>query len=241
MCTAGPRAVGSRALCGRPPGFHSQHRPEGPDGGEGPWRVSANPDRFPRVQAEAQAPPHADRGPVPPPPPRRPSHTRSLPPLSPSFAFGPPASPRPSPRAQVGSGVQSIPPRWSWLLVHLAGATCPAPGLSEEGRSFLDTAPQASGPVAPGQSCGWPTCHMSVRLHVPAPAARGRTWLPHRVSAPPRTFYQFEAAWDSSMHNSLLLNRVTPHREKIYVTLSAYIEARHPCPGRAAGVTWPPA
>ncbi|XP_050163705.1 kinesin-like protein KIF1A isoform X18 [Myiozetetes cayanensis] len=40
----------------------------------------------------------------------------------------------------------------------------------------------------------------------------------------PRTFYQFEAAWDSSMHNSLLLNRVTPYREKIYITLSAYIE-----------------
>ncbi|XP_049744594.1 kinesin-like protein KIF1A isoform X6 [Elephas maximus indicus] len=40
----------------------------------------------------------------------------------------------------------------------------------------------------------------------------------------PRTFYQFEAAWDSSMHNSLLLNRVTPYREKIYMTLSAYIE-----------------
>ncbi|XP_038001977.1 kinesin-like protein KIF1A isoform X6 [Motacilla alba alba] len=39
-----------------------------------------------------------------------------------------------------------------------------------------------------------------------------------------RTFYQFEAAWDSSMHNSLLLNRVTPYREKIYITLSAYIE-----------------
>ncbi|XP_039212329.1 kinesin-like protein KIF1A isoform X24 [Crotalus tigris] len=39
-----------------------------------------------------------------------------------------------------------------------------------------------------------------------------------------RTFYQFEAAWDSSMHNSLLLNRVTPYREKIYLTLSAYIE-----------------
>uniref|UniRef100_A0A8C3DK86 plus-end-directed kinesin ATPase n=1 Tax=Corvus moneduloides TaxID=1196302 RepID=A0A8C3DK86_CORMO len=38
------------------------------------------------------------------------------------------------------------------------------------------------------------------------------------------TFYQFEAAWDSSMHNSLLLNRVTPYREKIYITLSAYIE-----------------
>ncbi|XP_019752708.1 kinesin-like protein KIF1A isoform X7 [Hippocampus comes] len=39
-----------------------------------------------------------------------------------------------------------------------------------------------------------------------------------------RTFYRFEAAWDSSMHNSLLLNRVTPHGEKIYMTLSAYLE-----------------
>nr|XP_029132879.1 kinesin-like protein KIF1A isoform X2 [Labrus bergylta] len=40
----------------------------------------------------------------------------------------------------------------------------------------------------------------------------------------PRTFYRFEAAWDSSMHNSLLLNRVTPYGEKIYLTLSAYLE-----------------
>uniref|UniRef100_A0A8C0LM64 plus-end-directed kinesin ATPase n=1 Tax=Canis lupus dingo TaxID=286419 RepID=A0A8C0LM64_CANLU len=47
-----------------------------------------------------------------------------------------------------------------------------------------------------------------------------------------RTFYQFEAAWDSSMHNSLLLNRVTPYREKIYMTLSAYIEVRNPQGGR---------
>uniref|UniRef100_A0A8C6M5N1 plus-end-directed kinesin ATPase n=1 Tax=Nothobranchius furzeri TaxID=105023 RepID=A0A8C6M5N1_NOTFU len=39
-----------------------------------------------------------------------------------------------------------------------------------------------------------------------------------------RTFYRFEAAWDSSMHNSLLLNRVTPNGEKIYMTLSAYLE-----------------
>ncbi|XP_026069607.1 kinesin-like protein KIF1A isoform X8 [Carassius auratus] len=39
-----------------------------------------------------------------------------------------------------------------------------------------------------------------------------------------RTFYHFEAAWDSSMHNSLLLNRVTPNGEKIYMTLSAYLE-----------------
>ncbi|XP_061894671.1 kinesin-like protein KIF1A isoform X3 [Entelurus aequoreus] len=39
-----------------------------------------------------------------------------------------------------------------------------------------------------------------------------------------RTFYRFETAWDSSMHNSLLLNRVTPCGEKIYMTLSAYLE-----------------
>ncbi|XP_076846543.1 kinesin-like protein KIF1A isoform X15 [Brachyhypopomus gauderio] len=39
-----------------------------------------------------------------------------------------------------------------------------------------------------------------------------------------RTFYRLEAAWDSSMHNSLLLNRVTPYGEKIYMTLSAYLE-----------------
>ncbi|XP_016345666.1 kinesin-like protein KIF1A isoform X6 [Sinocyclocheilus anshuiensis] len=45
-----------------------------------------------------------------------------------------------------------------------------------------------------------------------------------RPSYDDRTFYRFEAAWDSSMHNSLLLNRVTPYREKIYITLSAYLE-----------------
>lgn len=39
-----------------------------------------------------------------------------------------------------------------------------------------------------------------------------------------RTFYRFEAVWDSSLHNSLLLNRVTPGGEKIYMTLSAYLE-----------------
>ncbi|NXR91251.1 KIF1B protein, partial [Hypocryptadius cinnamomeus] len=42
-----------------------------------------------------------------------------------------------------------------------------------------------------------------------------------------RTFYRFEAVWDSSLHNSLLLNRVTPYGEKIYMTLSAYLEVRH--------------
>uniref|UniRef100_H3CNW4 Uncharacterized protein n=1 Tax=Tetraodon nigroviridis TaxID=99883 RepID=H3CNW4_TETNG len=34
------------------------------------------------------------------------------------------------------------------------------------------------------------------------------------------------ATWDSSMHNSLLLNRVTPCGEKVYITLSAYLEMK---------------
>ncbi|KFO22544.1 Kinesin-like protein KIF1B [Fukomys damarensis] len=63
------------------------------------------------------------------------------------------------------------------------------------------------------------------------PAQDDRQFLDSDI---PRTFYQFEAAWDSSMHNSLLLNRVTPYREKIYMTLSAYIEARDLCPPCAA-------
>uniref|UniRef100_A0A8B9R6N9 plus-end-directed kinesin ATPase n=1 Tax=Astyanax mexicanus TaxID=7994 RepID=A0A8B9R6N9_ASTMX len=46
----------------------------------------------------------------------------------------------------------------------------------------------------------------------------------YRPSYDDRRFYRFEAAWDSSMHNSLLLNRVTPYGEKIYITLSAYLE-----------------
>ncbi|KAJ8022149.1 Kinesin-like protein KIF1A [Holothuria leucospilota] len=39
-----------------------------------------------------------------------------------------------------------------------------------------------------------------------------------------RTFFRFEAAWDSSLHNSILLNRVTPYGEAVYLTLSAYLE-----------------
>ncbi|KAK3867494.1 hypothetical protein Pcinc_027049 [Petrolisthes cinctipes] len=39
-----------------------------------------------------------------------------------------------------------------------------------------------------------------------------------------RTFFRFEAAWDSSLHNSIMLNRVTPPGEHIYMTISAYLE-----------------
>ena len=39
-----------------------------------------------------------------------------------------------------------------------------------------------------------------------------------------RHFYRFEAAWDSSLHNSVLLNRVTPSGEHVYLTMSAYVQ-----------------
>ncbi|XP_041378535.1 kinesin-like protein unc-104 isoform X3 [Gigantopelta aegis] len=39
-----------------------------------------------------------------------------------------------------------------------------------------------------------------------------------------RVFFQFEAAWDSSLHDSTLLNRVTQCGERVYMTLSAYLE-----------------
>jgi len=39
-----------------------------------------------------------------------------------------------------------------------------------------------------------------------------------------RVFFRFEAAWDSSLHNSPMLNRVTASGERIYLTLSAYLE-----------------
>ncbi|XP_060574744.1 kinesin-like protein unc-104 isoform X4 [Ruditapes philippinarum] len=39
-----------------------------------------------------------------------------------------------------------------------------------------------------------------------------------------RVFFRFEAAWDSSLHNSPLLNRVTSSGERIYLTMSAYLE-----------------
>lgn len=39
-----------------------------------------------------------------------------------------------------------------------------------------------------------------------------------------RVAYRFEAAWDTSLHNSFLMNRITPTGERIYLTLSAYLE-----------------
>ncbi|KRY33907.1 Kinesin-like protein [Trichinella spiralis] len=41
---------------------------------------------------------------------------------------------------------------------------------------------------------------------------------------PGRVYYQFEAAWDSSLHNSPLLNRVTPFGEQVFMTVSLYME-----------------
>ncbi|KAI4457166.1 kinesin-related [Holotrichia oblita] len=50
-----------------------------------------------------------------------------------------------------------------------------------------------------------------------------------------RTMFRFEAAWDSSLHNSSLLNRVTSPGEQIFMTISAYLELEN-C-GRPAIIT----
>lgn len=41
-----------------------------------------------------------------------------------------------------------------------------------------------------------------------------------------RCMFRFEAAWDSSLHNSVLLNRISTGGEHIFMTISAYLEAR---------------
>ncbi|XP_049853671.1 kinesin-like protein unc-104 isoform X6 [Schistocerca gregaria] len=50
-----------------------------------------------------------------------------------------------------------------------------------------------------------------------------------------RSMFRFEAAWDSSLHNSPLLNRVTSYGEQIFMTISAYLELEN-C-GRPAIIT----
>ncbi|VDO06238.1 unnamed protein product [Rodentolepis nana] len=39
-----------------------------------------------------------------------------------------------------------------------------------------------------------------------------------------RTFFRFEAAWDSSMHGCSFLNRVTPKGHSVYITMSCYVQ-----------------
>lgn len=50
-----------------------------------------------------------------------------------------------------------------------------------------------------------------------------------------RCMFRFEAAWDSSLHNSPLLNRVSSYGEQIFMTISAYLELEN-C-GRPAIIT----
>ncbi|VDK77631.1 unnamed protein product [Onchocerca ochengi] len=45
-----------------------------------------------------------------------------------------------------------------------------------------------------------------------------------RMTDKKKVFFQFEAAWDSSLHNSPLLNKVSNYGEQVYMTLSAYME-----------------
>ncbi|CAG9130602.1 unnamed protein product [Plutella xylostella] len=42
-----------------------------------------------------------------------------------------------------------------------------------------------------------------------------------------RSVFRFEAAWDSSLHGSPLLNRVSGNGEVVYITLSAYLEVEN--------------
>ena len=44
-----------------------------------------------------------------------------------------------------------------------------------------------------------------------------------------RTFYRFEASWDSSLHNSALLNCCTPHGSCVYVTISSSVDIENTC------------
>lgn len=39
-----------------------------------------------------------------------------------------------------------------------------------------------------------------------------------------RTFFHFEVAWDSSLHNSILLNRCTPNGSSVFLTISSYLD-----------------
>lgn len=42
-----------------------------------------------------------------------------------------------------------------------------------------------------------------------------------------RCMFRFEAAWDSSLHNSPLLNRISANGEQIFITISAYLEVSY--------------
>eukprot|EP00051_Salpingoeca_urceolata_P021973 m.351823 g.351823 ORF g.351823 m.351823 type:complete len:661 (-) comp19898_c10_seq1:91-2073(-) len=62
---------------------------------------------------------------------------------------------------------------------------------------------------------------------VTASPALSLTILPGLIKhtvADDRSFLRLEAAWDSSRHDSLFLNRVTPMDQRVFVTLSAVIE-----------------
>lgn len=94
----------------------------------------------------------------------------------------------------------------------------------------LDAVPKASIFIAgrrplPLTKEGRPSTTMLVSGLLRGPFFK-KPWLCF-CSVPFRTFYRFEAVWDSSLHNSLLLNRVTPYGEKIYMTLSAYLEVSY--------------
>lgn len=44
-----------------------------------------------------------------------------------------------------------------------------------------------------------------------------------------RVVYRLEANWDTSLHNTTLLNRITPPNERVYLTVSIYIDLQGCC------------
>lgn len=47
------------------------------------------------------------------------------------------------------------------------------------------------------------------------------------VPSDDRSIFRFEAAWDSSLHNSPLLNRISGNGEQVFMTISAYLEVQY--------------
>ncbi|KAB7504192.1 Kinesin-like protein [Armadillidium nasatum] len=63
-----------------------------------------------------------------------------------------------------------------------------------------------------------------IRITIVHESSPNLVWRDVRELVVDRTLFRFEAAWDSSLHNSVLLNRVTPNNEHVYMTISAYLE-----------------
>uniref|UniRef100_A0A8D2L1M8 Kinesin family member 13A n=1 Tax=Varanus komodoensis TaxID=61221 RepID=A0A8D2L1M8_VARKO len=97
-------------------------------------------------------------------------------------------------------------------------------GLTEERNAVLVPAPDSGIPGAPAN---WiPPSGMETHIPVLFLDLNGKLWLAkgvkiiHIVSA--------TASWDSSVHDSMHLNRVTPQNERIYLIVKVTVQLSHP-------------